>query len=207
MPNLNVEDVDMPPIYAPSSPDYSPSNFSLANRQRVYGEKINSLDHLMCDPVGERSVLIEQLTFRSLNDSRGNKDAVVEGEATCGANGGGGDNESFNGGVNNVSSVAASITSGEGYNAATTCGDGDISSDHENKSTGIIIIPSPTARVYISFVINRRSIPKLCFNCFRSYCVCAKESIDDVTRHYYDSQNYEFFRNADDSVTRGKFMR
>lgn len=186
------------PIYSPHSPDYPPVN--VVNQHKVYGEKINSLDRLMCSPIGERNVLIEQLTFRPLNDANANNDedgdfGAVSG--VCGTNGG--DTESLNG--TTVQSVAASIASEDNNSVATIaecCGGAEISNDYDNKITGIIIIPSPTVRVYSSFAINRRSIPKLCLGCFRSYCVCAKESIDDITRAHYDSRNYDFFRNIDD---------
>lgn len=220
-PECHIEDVEMmgyynSPIYSPHTPDYSPNSpdnsssspsddFSTTyvNQRRIYGEKINSLDRLTCDPIGERNVLIEQLTFRPLNDVNSNndedEDAGIGSAALCGISGG--DNESLNGGAN-APSVAASIVSGEEYNAAASiaaCGDTtEISSNYENKTTGLIIIPSSTVRAYSSFAINRRSIPKLCLVCFRSYCVCAKESIDLVTQDYYDSRNYEFFRNIDD---------
>lgn len=199
------------PIYSPRSPDYSPhstGNFhdfkvTSGNQRRVYGEKINSLDRLICGPIGERKVLIEQMTFRTLNDDDDNddddddskndqdEDGGVVGGVVCSTTGG--DHES------NIPSAAVSTTSGDDYNAAATgCGGTEIISGYDNKITGVIIIPSSTARVYSSFAINRRSIPKLCLTCFRSYCVCGRKGIDNVTRDFYDSRNYNFFGNNDE---------
>lgn len=190
--------VSSPPIYSPHSPDYSPDSLMISvNQQKIYGEKINSLDRLLCTPVGERNVLIEQLTFRPLNDTNTNDEEVECVDAVggvCGTNVGV-DTESLN--DTNVQSVAASIASEDCISVATNfgCGGADSSNDYENKTIGIIIIPSPTVRVYSSFAINRCSIPKLCLFCFRSYCVCAKDSIDGITKTHYDSRNYDFFKN------------
>lgn len=210
----DIMECDDSPIYSPHSPDYMP-DFSMStsvNQRKIYGEKINSLDRLVCEPIGERNVLIEQLTFRPLNDVNSNADEAEEADAVCGVtsvtsgccggSGGGIDNESLSGA--NVPSIAASVASAEEYNTvasiAASCGGTEVGGDYENKTTGIIIIPSPTVRVYSSFVINRRSIPKLCFVCFRSYCVCAKNGIDNVTRDHYEARNYEFFRDSDTNV-------
>ena len=220
------------PIFSPHSPDYLPNQQPppINCNQRIYGEKINALERLVCRPVGERNILIEQLTFRSLtndqnsqNDDDAFEDANPTATESCGGGVGGGggnggvsfDTESVNDGSVGVGVriAASSIASGDecfnpvvAISSSSECGgsggsDGytnAIINDYENKTNSIIIIPSPTARVYSSFAINRHSIPKLCCVCFRSYCVCAKESIDHVTRRHHDPRNYEFFRNKDD---------
>lgn len=212
MPTSNYDDMDVEkmdiddtPIYSPHSPQYSPNGApgyadKSINQHRVYGEKINSLDRLTCEPIGERNVLIEQLTFRAIDDANHNyhhnnqqlhddyKDVNNLHNTNCN------DNESLNG--TNAPSVAASVASGEDGNDVSmiaSCGGNEIGPDYENKTASIIIIPSPTVRAYSSFAINRRSIPKLCIFCFRAYCVCHKSGIDDVTRNHYESRNYKFF--------------
>lgn len=210
--SIKNDNVDYSLCYSPHSPDYSPNEaFNLQSRDnnRVYGEKITNLERLNCRPLGNRKILVDQLTFTTLNDECDTNENTNDQNVNL-------SNLEERKGIDDDDDDYASTTTVNSIdNNCDPCGGSNITSppaqidvsqfiessinndtiNHVNKSSnGLIIIPSPTVRAYSSFVINRRGIPKLCDTCFRLYCVCDKNGIDDITKRFHNSRSYDFFK-------------
>lgn len=201
------------PLYSPHSPDYCPLSGTATPQPQtslvdsgsttcVYGEKFEDLARLTCRPVAQRNILVDQLIFRSLNTSG----VVIAASAN--------DNSSVNedfpesisggsvglpecGGDDNLRTIAGSSTPGkqtiESFLSQTAASSEVVATEYKSNAS-LILIPSTTARVYSSFVINRHKIPKLCVVCLRDYCICGKTGIDNVTTRHYNPRSYDFFR-------------
>lgn len=190
--------------YTPTSPDYIPI-FSETTPpvEYIYGEKFRDLDRLVCKSVAKHNILVEQLTFQSLDDSSATATSsstvaqhiTFQDTAAASSSGISGlvCRESIN--CNNINTNTLDNSEERSvYDLQES--QTVVTNSYYKIKPNLIIIPSPTIRNYTSFIINRRDIPKLCGLCFRQYCVCEKNGIDQITNKYHNRKSYEFFKDG-----------